>query len=83
VNTVGVFTIAEKPWPGGGKDLRVALDRHRLDGDGPILTPGCVSEGEWSSQIRLLIEDLRAVEKRGLKMLRAAAARGPQPITED
>ncbi|PKP65529.1 MAG: hypothetical protein CVT86_03230 [Alphaproteobacteria bacterium HGW-Alphaproteobacteria-8] len=80
MSTVGVFTVAEQPWPGGGKELRVALDRHQVDGDGPILTPGCVSAQEWSAQIRLLIEYLCAVEQRGLRRL-ASAVRSP--ITED
>ncbi|NJK32588.1 MAG: hypothetical protein HC927_09360 [Deltaproteobacteria bacterium] len=80
--TVGTFALDEQPWLAGGVELRVVLsaDFRRLDG---ALTPGCVSEGEWRGCIRDLIEDLKAVEKRGLRKLKAAAAAGPQPITED
>jgi hypothetical protein len=81
--TVGTFEVVEKPWPGGGACLEVGLGWWSHHNGTPTITAECVSEVEWSSSIQLLIDDLRAVEKRGLKKLRAAKAAGPQPITED
>lgn len=81
---VGTFGVHQAPWPGGGVELRVVVAKLSSPtiNDG-LLTPGCVSEGEWRGQIKLLIEDLQSLEKRGLQKLRAAEAAGPKPIIED